>query len=74
MTGIIGGVSVSKFSQIQCPVPPLAEQSRIIAKIDELLDICEKLKENISKKQTFKIDSLIVLWNKTSDNYIFIWY
>ena len=51
MTGIIGGVSVSKFSQIQCPVPPIAEQSRIVAKIDELLDICEKIKENISKKQ-----------------------
>jgi len=54
MTGIIGGVSVSKFSQIQCPLPPLAEQSRIIAKIDELLDICEKLKENISKKQNIQ--------------------
>ena len=51
MTGIIGGVSVSKFSQIQCPVPPIAEQSRIVAKIDELLDICKKIKENISKKQ-----------------------
>ena len=44
------------------PLPPLGEQSRIVAKIDELLHICEQLKENISKKQNTQIklaDSLV---------------
>ena len=44
MTGIIKNVSLSKIAQIQCPLPPIAEQSRIVSKVDELLDMCENLK------------------------------
>lgn len=35
-TGIIGGVSVNKFQELLIPLPPLAEQKRIVAKIEEL--------------------------------------
>ena len=35
-TGIIGGVSISKLKEIILPLPPLAEQHRIVAKIEEL--------------------------------------
>lgn len=34
--GLIGGVSVNKLKEIEIPPPPLAEQGRIVAKIEEL--------------------------------------
>lgn len=39
MTGIIGGVGAAKIKSIAMPVPPLAAQERIVAKIEELLPL-----------------------------------
>ena len=35
MAGLIGGVSIAKFKLIEIPLPPLAEQKRIVALLDE---------------------------------------
>jgi type I restriction enzyme S subunit len=43
MTGIIGGISIAKFVEIPISLPPLAEQQRIVAKIDELMAKCDAL-------------------------------
>jgi len=36
-SGIISGISKVRFSAIVCPIPPLEEQSRIVAEVDRLL-------------------------------------
>lgn len=45
MTGIIGGVSIAKFVEIPLPIPPLEEQHRIVAKIDQLMARCDTLEK-----------------------------
>jgi len=47
-TGIIGGVSVNKFQELIIPLPPLTEQKRIVAKIEEL----EPLVKQYDKAET----------------------
>lgn len=43
MSGIIGGVSIAKFVEMPIPLPPLDEQHRIVAKIDQLMARCDAL-------------------------------
>jgi type I restriction enzyme S subunit len=46
MTGIIGGVSMSKFKSIEIPLPPLPEQQRIVAILDQCFAAIDKAKAN----------------------------
>ncbi|MEA1030707.1 restriction endonuclease subunit S [Pseudomonas sp. N-137] len=45
MTGVaITRVTLAKLNNAIIPLPPLAEQHRIVAKIDELMTLCDRLK------------------------------
>ena len=43
------GIKASKLKEIPVPIPPLAEQHRIVAKIDELMVICDQLKSRFTE-------------------------
>ncbi len=46
MTGIIGGISVNKFKEIEIPIPPLQEQQRIVSILDDAFAKIDKAKAN----------------------------
>ncbi len=49
MAGLIGGVSLNKFKQLNLPLPELTEQNRIVQKLDEAFAGIAKAKENAEK-------------------------
>jgi len=43
MTGIIGGISSAKFSELIVAIPPIDEQKRIVKKLNQLMAFCDEL-------------------------------
>lgn len=46
----IAHLSASRLSMIEFPLPPLAEQKRIVAKVDEMMALCDKLDKQIDER------------------------
>ncbi|NBN80301.1 restriction endonuclease subunit S [Microvirga tunisiensis] len=42
------GVSASNLKEVRFPLPPLAEQRRIVAKVDELMALCDQLETSLT--------------------------
>ncbi|NPU83891.1 MAG: restriction endonuclease subunit S [Syntrophaceae bacterium] len=50
--GLQAFVSLAFLRNYPCPLPPLAEQSRIVAKVAELMDVCDELEVGLEAKAT----------------------
>ncbi|MGP9670555.1 restriction endonuclease subunit S [Pseudoalteromonas sp. AOP31-A2-14] len=48
-------ISGTKCRAIALPMPPLSEQHRIVARVDELLALCDQLKARLTDAQTTKL-------------------
>jgi type I restriction enzyme S subunit len=47
-------LSMGNISKFLMPIPPLAEQHRIVAKVDELMALCDQLKTKLNTAQTLQ--------------------
>jgi type I restriction enzyme S subunit len=45
-------VNATELSGLTIPLPPLAEQHRIVAKVDELMVVCDRLETQLTSTQT----------------------
>lgn len=43
------GIKSSRLKEIPVPIPPLAEQHRIVAKVDQLMALCDQLKARLGE-------------------------
>ncbi|MEA2561606.1 MAG: type restriction enzyme subunit [Acidobacteriota bacterium] len=48
----IANISLGRMRPLPFPLPPLAEQKRIVAKVDELMVLCERLEAQQQERET----------------------
>ena len=46
------GLSITKLGQFLIPVPPLAEQSRIVTRVAALRRLCADLRQRLAERQS----------------------
>ncbi len=63
----VQSLKYAEFEQQPFPLPPLAEQHRIVAKVDELMGLCEELEAKFSSNIAVRHDLLEVLLASARD-------
>lgn len=59
------GIKAAKLKRLPIPVPPLLEQLRIVAKVDELTAVCDDLERALTTEQTERAKLLAALLRAT---------
>ena len=49
------GLNLQNINELLIPIPPVEEQHRIVAKVDELMAICDQLKTRLTDAQTTQV-------------------
>lgn len=58
-------LNVGKIKDLPLSVPPLAEQIRIVAKVDELMSLCDQLEASLSRSENTRSHLLNALLHET---------
>lgn len=61
-------LSVGKVCQVPLPLPPLAEQHRIVAKVNELIALCDRLEAALQSADTTRARLLEALLHEALNN------
>jgi len=61
-------LGLGNFRRLPIPVPPLAEQHRIVAKVDELMAVCDDLERSLATEQTERARLLEALLHDALDD------
>jgi type I restriction enzyme S subunit len=70
--GLKNSFRLTDVTQILVPLPPLAEQHRIVAKVNELMALCDQLEEQLSTAQAERRRFLEAILNQAlTDNHGF---
>lgn len=59
------GLNLRTLRELPVPVPPIAEQNRIVAKVDELMAVCDELKTALASAQTERARLLDTVLHQT---------
>lgn len=59
INGLIGGISINNFLSLLLPLPPFAEQKRIVEKVDEVMKIIDELEAK--KKERDEVRSSLAV-------------
>ncbi|KQB10602.1 restriction endonuclease subunit S [Vibrio metoecus] len=51
---VVQNLNADKVRDLPIPIPPLEEQSRIVAKVDELMALCDQLEAQQKKRRTLQ--------------------
>ena len=54
-------INKGKWEKICVPIPPIAEQHRIVAKVDELMALCDELENNLKEKEEISARATVSL-------------
>ncbi len=63
-----GGLPKNRMDRILVPVPPLAEQHRIVAKVDELMALCDRLEAALQSADRTRASLLEALLHEALDS------
>lgn len=55
------GIKAAKLKPLPIPIPPLAEQRRIVAKVEELMSICDQLEGSLTDSEGLRSSLLAAL-------------